>query len=319
MNPEKTAMTESQSVGEQQQSIFGLKEIRESRGISFQKIIEATKVSPQMIQALEGFDFSKLPEPVYTRAFLKSYARVLDIDSAPLIERYDNYCSNVQPPDNKYDHLKKRRHRRSALPRIVLAIIVVGLASLAVYYFWGSQSNWYPVQRSSMTETSQVPASDDEAPIVTEERTFDKPEIPPPPVETGPDDAAEQPQTEPMENARKKEEEQTPGEPPVAGRITPGALPAEPGEVSDELVLEIRATELTWLRIIRDNEPPEQLYLRAGSLITRRAQTRFDITVGNAGGAEVVFQGVPLGRIGNRGEVVSMRLPGDKPTPLKPD
>lgn len=310
MNTEESLMTDNQSVQGQQQSIFGLKEIRESRGISFQKIIEATKVSPQMIQALEGSDFSKLPEPVYTRAFLKSYARVLDIDSTPLIERYDSYCSEIQKPDNKYDHLKKRRHRRSALPRIVLAVIVIALASLAVYYVWGSQSNWYPAKRVPMTETKAVQPPADTARVVTEETPFDRPEIPPQPAETGSDDPGEELRTE---------EIITPAAEQAAGRVTPEPMPARPGDLSDELVLEIRATELTWIRIIRDNEPPEQLYLRAGNFLTRRAVTGFDIIVGNAGGAEVIFQGASLGRIGNPGEVVSMRLPGDEPPPLKPD
>lgn len=254
MHTEEPDMTDSRSVREQQ-SIFGLKEIRESRGISFQKIIEATRVSPQMIQALEGYDFSKLPEPVYTKAFLRSYARVLDIDSAPLIERYETYCSGIQPPGNRYDDLKKRRRKRSALPRVALAVIVVGIVSLAVYYYWGSQSPWYPVKRAPMTETKEVPVPADEARNATEERTAGTPEHLPPSTETGTDEPVEPlSQVEPKEDARHEEGLRT--SPPTGVTAAPAIPTAGADEMTDGMVLEIRATALTWLRIKRDDEPP---------------------------------------------------------------
>lgn len=319
MNTEESGTTDSQAIQGQQQSIFGLKEIRESRGIDIQTIVEATKVSPQMLQALEGFDFSKLPEPFYTKAFLKSYARELGIDSTPLIERYDSYWSTREVPDNKYDHLKKRRNRRSILPRIVLAIIVVGFASLAGYYFWWNQSNWYPTQKPSVTATNEG-VTTDQAQTAAEETALDSPESPPPSTLKGSDDpVVEPPQEEPMEDARENGETGAVATAPSTEEVIPEPLPAKPEQASDELVLEIGASELTWLQIIRDDEPPEQLYLRAGSLITRRAETRFDIIVGNAGGVEIVFQGSFLGSIGSRGEVVSLRLPGNESPLLKPD
>lgn len=315
----KIIMTDSQSVQQQRQSIFGLKEIRESRGISFRQVVEATRVSPQMIQALEGCDFSKLPEPVYTKAFLRSYARALNIDSTTLIERYEDYCRGIQPPEKKYDHLKKRRHRRSALPRVALTVIVVAVVSLAAYYYCGSQSAWYPVKRAPMSETKELPTPADEVPNVNKERLADRPGDPSLPAETGTDEPPERlTQAEPMEDDRKEEVPSSLAL-PDAGKAAPDIPTAGVETISDELVLEIRATELTWLRIKKDNEPSEQLYLKAGSMITRRAESRFDIIVGNAGGAEIFFQGSSLGRLGRSGEVVSIKLPGDKPQPLKPD
>ncbi|MDD5476032.1 MAG: DUF4115 domain-containing protein, partial [Syntrophales bacterium] len=244
-----------------------------------------------------------------TRAFLRSYAHALSIDSAPLIETYNTYCSNLEQPEDVYSHLKKRRPTPSGLPRIFTVILLLGFFSLAAYYLWEYHSDWYRIKELSMKVTVDAPApgegrtdveevytaTDEESPIKADQAVGNAGEEIDAP-------AAALPSTEmpaaPVTVAA------------AATEVEPKAL-QEAEESVEELVLEIRASELTWVQIVRDGAPPEQLYLKAGSMIKRKADASFDIIVGNAGGAEVIFQGSSLGPIGNQGEVVSMRLPAD--------
>ena len=85
-------------------------------------------------------------------------------------------------------------------------------------------------------------------------------------------------------------------------------------EAPSKMTVEIRATDLSWVQIIKDSELPEELFLKAGETVTRDGDKKFDIIVGNAGGVEVQFQGKSLGVLGKKGEVVFLTLPDDAKT-----
>ncbi|MEA3487338.1 MAG: DUF4115 domain-containing protein, partial [Thermodesulfobacteriota bacterium] len=76
-------------------------------------------------------------------------------------------------------------------------------------------------------------------------------------------------------------------------------------------VLVIKASELTWIQISKDEEPLFEVMLRPGERITEETSEKFDLIIGNAAGVNVSFQGKPLGSLGKHGEVVHLTLPED--------
>ena len=52
-----------------------LRELRERRGVSLEEMARATRVGRPYLEALEAGEFSKLPAPVFTRGFVREYAR----------------------------------------------------------------------------------------------------------------------------------------------------------------------------------------------------------------------------------------------------
>src|SRR2546421_6740858 len=54
-----------------------LRQLRETRGVSLEEIVRVTRVSSSYLHALEGDDFSALPEPVFTRGFVRAYCQAL--------------------------------------------------------------------------------------------------------------------------------------------------------------------------------------------------------------------------------------------------
>ncbi len=75
-----------------------LKAARENRGMSLDQISRLTKLRPNLLEALEASDLSKLPESIYTRAYLNNYANVLGIDPNPLLEAYDRNTVMLHAP-----------------------------------------------------------------------------------------------------------------------------------------------------------------------------------------------------------------------------
>lgn len=66
-----------------------LRKAREEKGLRLVDVQEKTMIRTKYLKAMEEDDYSSLPEDVYARGFLRSYARFLGVDPGPLLEEYD--------------------------------------------------------------------------------------------------------------------------------------------------------------------------------------------------------------------------------------
>ena len=71
-------------------SAFGenLRREREMRGVSLEEISSATKISLRFLDAIEREDFSKLPGGIFSRSFIRSYARYLGLDEERVVAEF---------------------------------------------------------------------------------------------------------------------------------------------------------------------------------------------------------------------------------------
>lgn len=66
-----------------------LAKARHKKGISIKDAEEATKIRAKFLEALEKDDFENVPEPVYIKGFIRTYATFLGANSFKLIKRYE--------------------------------------------------------------------------------------------------------------------------------------------------------------------------------------------------------------------------------------
>jgi len=66
-----------------------LRREREIRGISLKEIADATKISKRFLDAIERNDHKLLPAPVFTRGFVREYARYLGLNAEEMVNRYN--------------------------------------------------------------------------------------------------------------------------------------------------------------------------------------------------------------------------------------
>ena len=62
-----------------------LREAREQLGLSLADVESRLKFASRQIEALEGDNFTRLPEISFVRRFVRSYAKLLQLDPAPLL------------------------------------------------------------------------------------------------------------------------------------------------------------------------------------------------------------------------------------------
>ena len=66
-----------------------LKEAREKRKISINRVYENTRIHPDMLYALEDDEYGKIPNSTYVKGFLRTYATYLGLDAEAVVEEYD--------------------------------------------------------------------------------------------------------------------------------------------------------------------------------------------------------------------------------------
>lgn len=74
---------------------------REMRGVTLQEISAATKISVRFLQALEGEEFAKLPGGIFTRSFIRAYAKYLGLDEERVLAEYQLVA---QPRPERQSH-----------------------------------------------------------------------------------------------------------------------------------------------------------------------------------------------------------------------
>lgn len=119
-----------------------LREARESLGISIGDVSSRTRLSVDQIRAIEEENLERLPEPVYVRAFLRAYAKALDIDYEPVVNDYVTRCGGggVRIPEHAPEeafrevaYYESPRPSRWKFVGLLLLIVVVTLGIWGVY------------------------------------------------------------------------------------------------------------------------------------------------------------------------------------------
>jgi cytoskeleton protein RodZ len=136
------------SVGQQ------LRAARLDAKLSITDVAQALKFSPRQIELLEQDDHAALPGMTIVRGFVRSYSRLLKLDTDALLKMLDAssplVMADVRPPDNM--GLAGVEGDRQAMGPVVSLAIVVLLATLIL-------AGWHFLGPKPATSTHSAPAS----------------------------------------------------------------------------------------------------------------------------------------------------------------
>jgi len=287
-----------------------LKAAREALGLSLEDVFNQTRVRVVYLQAIENEEFHLLPVPVYTKNFIKIHARVLGIDSEPIIKDYENYLNSLKeaqtlPPEKVSGKklLSTRitgRKTRWVIAFVLMAIIVV---SWIIYKQYESSSDTINsanriTNAIRQNQEQNVKSSFNATVPVAQQTKADHPSA-----------LNEINKQLPVEKQTTSGNSENSNVKPFIKQISPPVEniqnPSDRGEAN---LLVIRAIEETWMRVKADQNPSFQVLLKPGEKFERKA-VNFDIYIGNAGGIKIQFKGKDMEDLGKTGEVVHLRLP----------
>ncbi|HKT36168.1 MAG TPA: RodZ domain-containing protein [Nitrospira sp.] len=292
------------------------KQVRETKGLTVDEVASKTRIRTDFVKALEEGNFAKLPDQVFARGFVRSYARSLGLDEEDAIHRFIQSAGAFYEKQDERERLKVRQaeeERKRQANRKAVAI-AIGVAILTLVILLSREQSSLLVRRTSQTE----------APPTTAKRVL-PPEAKDGPARSEPEGAAKtKPTDAPPPSQTTARADGTTGRgavtgtaatpvtpqltvpvpPPVSSDAPLGPLSLEGSANADEpLVLDLEATELSWVVIQVDGGSPQEALLRPGEKAKWKGQDQFMLTLGNAGGVKAELNGKPQKPFGPSGKV----------------
>ena len=77
-----------------------LRRRREERGKTLSAISETTRIGTRFLKAIEDNNFSVLPGGIFTRSFIRAYAREVGMDETEAMAQYHRQTSTQEPPES---------------------------------------------------------------------------------------------------------------------------------------------------------------------------------------------------------------------------
>jgi len=100
---------------------------REHLGLSLEKIEHLTKIQKRYLRAIETSDWGSLPEPVYTRGFIHSYARTIGLELSDLQLELDVEADDFEPvsESNYRGIVRERSEQDRTLVHIIKYLVKI--------------------------------------------------------------------------------------------------------------------------------------------------------------------------------------------------
>jgi cytoskeleton protein RodZ len=258
-----------------------LEKTRKDKGLTLEEVERATKIRKRYLVGLEREDYRVLPDAVYARGFLKTYANYLGLDGEELSREFEDRrrprrergLSYGAPNRSEFDRplinpseVGADRRRRSISDTTLLTVLAAFLALAAVVgalYYVGRG-----VQISGENPAASQSSKDQGA------------------------------QGSKPEGSRAPE---------VGGsEKDAGAGGSEPRPDSLTVAVSVGGSA-SWLSILVDGTLAYEQIAQPGFSQTFEAQRRISIRTGNAGAVGVEVNGQDLGKLGESGEVLTKK------------
>lgn len=291
------------SVGDQDNGQFAgqigqiLERKRLEKGLSLKEVEHATKIRTRYLEGLEREDPTVLPDPIYARGFLKTYANFLGLDGeslsrelkdrrAPRRERQFDYQNSSRVGESDPPLITPggvggvERRRVSGATVLIIALAALVLAGvIGTLYYVGSRS-----AGSGAEDAAQGPIAEQEEPDPTPPQ--DKELATETTNGTEANDAGDSSAADDEDESN--EEAATPETVPVTVRVSGGS---------------------TGMTLSVDGVVVYDGVAQTGFSRTFEAQRVLTVSARNGGIIEVEADGQNLGRAGNPGQPVTRDFP----------
>ncbi len=271
-------MSESTRFGQQ------LKEKRLEKGLSIEEVGAALRLDPSRISAMENEAYDELPEPIYTRGYLRNYARLLQLNAEPLLKLYEASVSESHSvPKVDYQVAVRKTAAESVINmRHIATVLAAGVITAAIWFWYVSEPavDRPPASgeatQTVAAETTPAPETAAAAPIAAE--SVPEPQAP---VEEG----------NMQELALPLPAAETAQAPVVAAEPAPAVAQAVPPVYTE---VTVRGLGDSWVEVTDANKTQLLFQLiRHGQVKKIKGVAPFNVMLGYAPGVEILVDGKP--------------------------
>lgn len=279
---------------------------RESLGVPLSDAARALNLRPAVVDGLEKDNYEEIPVAAYRRGYLRAYAKYLGMDDRTVLDAYQarHGVSDNERKIAPVSVSKPPSKMGAWLFKLVTVLVIVGLIAVTVAW-WQSRGGSEPPSIGSSPAMEENEAPDAEPaqepmpaiapePAVTEELTNDDASEPTDNVSSAPAAASNEPAvSEGNTEAAQTIDADTATEVADAAAVETEEEVAEtaPAAATPNL-LELTFNEQSWTEIFDANNQRVFVGLQTpGTTASVEGEPPFRLTIGNATGVELRYQG----------------------------
>lgn len=242
---------------------------REARGLSLSDVAEQIRIRSIYLGAIEDENWSAIGAPVYTRGFLRTYARFLGLDPEEVVAEFNANAGPVTSPapQPSRESYVVPATSRNLSPLIwvasFVAVVLIGFVAYNAFTYRARAPVSTPALPSTTASATDVPSPGDLASSAVTDATA----------------SAAQSSTLPTASA-------SPAAVTAAGKT-----------------LEVRLSAPSWIRVAVDGSVSMEGTFPAGTARVFHGKNAV-VRIGNAGGVDLIVDGKSVGKLGAAGDVV---------------
>ena len=272
-----------------------LREARTRRNLSLRQIAESTKISVSYLEALERSDISRLPGGLFSRSFVRSYAREVGLDPEKIVDaflkEFPHELVGVGHPTTTRVEPEDRQAVRGGAASAALWAAVLGVPIVGGLMYFG-----FAGTGAARSEPAVIAKA---APAV----------LPSVVIESA---VAALPESAAVARGSLLPS-QDPAEDPSSDAVLPISVSDEVASPqaraldvpSSRLTVDLRATSRCWVSAVVDGERTIEREFAAGEQQSIVVHTELVLTAGDASALAIAFNGVDARPLGRSGQVVT--------------
>ena len=113
-----------------------LKSARIEQGLSIEDVATRMHLSVGILQAIEENNFDDITAPIFVKGYLRAYARIVSLDEDDMIEQYQNYYSEEDPPISSTSNLAPEISSDDARIKWTTYLVIIGLLGSLAVWWW---------------------------------------------------------------------------------------------------------------------------------------------------------------------------------------
>ena len=144
---------------------------REALGWSRRDVSDQINLDEKVIAGLEEGNYEKLPPPAFVMGYMRSYARLMDIESQPLIDAYQNKdaISGTRDASRSAAQINEDDNESAAWLRTLLVFVLVCVLTAGAFWWYSYEpqdnENSFPVAEQPIDESVGASAQTSGEPV----------------------------------------------------------------------------------------------------------------------------------------------------------
>lgn len=133
-----------------------LREAREAKGLEQREVADQLRLRKQIIELLEADDYSTFSTATFIKGYLRSYAKLLDLDDTELFEAYKARGYKEVESSQMQSFSRRKKHEESDNRLMLITYVVIIIVVALVIWWWQEPDLGFSEGETGTQESSEV-------------------------------------------------------------------------------------------------------------------------------------------------------------------